>query len=580
MVERSLARLSSGQRITRASDDAAGLAVSESLRTKARTLGRAALNVSDGLSAIQIIEGTLDAVGSLLSRMSELAAQAASGSLSSTQRSVLDREYQQLNAEIFRLKESSTFNGIQFLNGTGSTARPAEVVRASGGPRINTLSGDGRYITYTNGDNALAQLDLVTGEETVIDPDGASIVASSASGQTIAYIDGSANQLYVWDKSTGTSTLLIDVAAVGSQLGGVTISADGSTVAFTTEESLSSTGEPLGSSGDTLLTSVRISDGLVTQIATPNLQSYVLSADGTTIGFISTADLTGENGTNGFRLFLARTSDPTEVDQIGNSENFGNLLGFTNSNSLIVTSDIGLASVTWGSDTPSLLVSGIGSVLSSSMRADGLLVNFITTDDLLGTNPSGNPQLYQYDFVTGQLRQATNYEEYTLNGIGDTISGDGLTAVNTFSGSLLRYNFEAESFQFSISTGSGSIGAIQTSIRALNGALRGLGTQLITTESAARGALDVVRSNIEELAAFRGQLGAGGSRLTTAFNLITSATAETQAANSRITDVDVASEAALLTRNQIRQQVGAAILAQANLQPSLVLSLLSIDSRQ
>jgi flagellin len=97
------------------------------------TLERAALNVSDGLSAIQIIEGTLDAVGSLLSRMSERAAQTASGSLSSTKRSVLDREYQQLSAHIFRLKESRTFNGIQFLHGARAASRPAaEVVGPQG----------------------------------------------------------------------------------------------------------------------------------------------------------------------------------------------------------------------------------------------------------------------------------------------------------------------------------------------------------------------------------------------------------------------------------------------------------------
>jgi flagellin len=213
------------------------------------------------------------------------------------------------------------------------------------------------------------------------------------------------------------------------------------------------------------------------------------------------------------------------------------------------------------------------------MRADGLLLNFIATDDLLGTNPSGNPQLYQFDFMTGSLHHATNYEAYTIVGIGDTISRDGLTVVNTLSGPLLRYNFKAPAFHFSISTGSGAIDAIQTSIQSLSGALHGLGSQLITTESAARGALDVVRSNFEELAALRGQLGAGGSQPATAFSLITSAAAETQTARPRITDIDFASEEELLTHNQIRQQVGAAILAQVNLQPSLVLELLSITGR-
>lgn len=115
-------RLSSGQRINRASDDAAGLAISEKLRADSRLSSQAIRNVNDGISMISIISGALDTQKDILFRMAELAEQSANGTYSSTQRDALQQEYLSLQEEFDRVASSSTFNGLSLLrNPEGAT---------------------------------------------------------------------------------------------------------------------------------------------------------------------------------------------------------------------------------------------------------------------------------------------------------------------------------------------------------------------------------------------------------------------------------------------------------------------------
>lgn len=117
--ERSMTRLASGFRINQASDDAAGLAISENLRGQIRGMRQANRNTNDGISLVQVAEGTLNEVSSMLIRLRELGVQAASDTIGNTERQFLDVEYQQLKSEIQRLTDSTKFNGYELLNGTG-----------------------------------------------------------------------------------------------------------------------------------------------------------------------------------------------------------------------------------------------------------------------------------------------------------------------------------------------------------------------------------------------------------------------------------------------------------------------------
>jgi flagellin len=114
--ENSMERLASGQRINRSSDDAAGLAVSERLRAKLRSLDVAKRNANDGISYIQVAEGGLNEVSNIVVRMRELSSQAASDTIGNLERSFLDKEFQQLRKEVGRIVETTEFNGSKLLN--------------------------------------------------------------------------------------------------------------------------------------------------------------------------------------------------------------------------------------------------------------------------------------------------------------------------------------------------------------------------------------------------------------------------------------------------------------------------------
>lgn len=123
----SLARLSSGMRITAAKDDAAGLAISEKLRAQIRGLGQASRNANDGISLVQTAEGALNEVSGILIRMRELAVQASTGTLGDTERGYLDDEFGQLKDEIDRIATVTEFNGTKLLDGTSSAGVALQV---------------------------------------------------------------------------------------------------------------------------------------------------------------------------------------------------------------------------------------------------------------------------------------------------------------------------------------------------------------------------------------------------------------------------------------------------------------------
>ncbi|MBK8101579.1 MAG: flagellin FliC [Planctomycetes bacterium] len=114
-------RLSTGLRISTAADDAAGLAISERLRSQVRSLEQAKRNANDGISLVQTAEGALNEVSSILTRLRELAIQSSNGSVSNADKETLDEEFQSLISEVNRIGSSTEFNGIKLLDGSSST---------------------------------------------------------------------------------------------------------------------------------------------------------------------------------------------------------------------------------------------------------------------------------------------------------------------------------------------------------------------------------------------------------------------------------------------------------------------------
>ena len=117
-LAQSIERISSGIRINRGADDAAGLAISEGLRSDIRALRQATRNANDGMSLVNVTEGALNEQSSILIRLRELASQAATGTVGSTERATIQLEFSALRDELTRIAETTEFNGIGLIDGT------------------------------------------------------------------------------------------------------------------------------------------------------------------------------------------------------------------------------------------------------------------------------------------------------------------------------------------------------------------------------------------------------------------------------------------------------------------------------
>jgi flagellin len=139
-LDKSFERLSSGYRINRAGDDAAGLAISENLRAQVRGLKQASRNANDGISLVQVAEGAMNELSSILIRLRELAVQSASDTIGPVERQFLNVEYDQLVSEIDRIADATEFNGTQLLSGVGSIMDFQVGIRNN--PEIDRISFD------------------------------------------------------------------------------------------------------------------------------------------------------------------------------------------------------------------------------------------------------------------------------------------------------------------------------------------------------------------------------------------------------------------------------------------------------
>ena len=135
-MSKSTEKLSSGYKINRAGDDAAGLSISEKMRSQIRGLNKAASNAQDGISLVQVAEGALNETHSILQRMNELATQAANDTNTSVDRDAIQQELNQLTSEIDRIQSTTQFNSMNLLDGTFSSKQLKLQVGALSGQSI------------------------------------------------------------------------------------------------------------------------------------------------------------------------------------------------------------------------------------------------------------------------------------------------------------------------------------------------------------------------------------------------------------------------------------------------------------
>ena len=194
---KSTEKLSSGYKINRAADDAAGLSISEKMRRQIRGLTQASLNAQDGISAVQTAEGALNEVQDMLQRMNELAVKASNGTMSEDDRSYIQNEVDQLVTEIDRVAETTKFNETYLLKGD-ATADKVKTYEYS-------------QLQYTANKPLFDELGVEVAEGTTLDPNKTYSSTRTAAGVTTEEIDATDadkdNGLFKATKVTATTAL-------------------------------------------------------------------------------------------------------------------------------------------------------------------------------------------------------------------------------------------------------------------------------------------------------------------------------------------------------------------------------------
>lgn len=485
---KALERLSSGSRINRAGDDAAGLAISEGLRSQVRGLRQAVRNANDSLGFLNTAEGALSEITNITQRLRELAIQASNGAIGSKERGFLDDEVDALLSEFNRIAVQTEFNGTKLLD--GSFVSTELQVGVNKGETIEFTIGDART---TN----LGALAIKSGFQNRLDS-GFSGVTLGAD-QTTLSVSASDDAL----SSTGNAYSAIAIAAAVNAATGTT-----------------------GVSADVQDTVVQLND--VDEAA-------LTAAASTTAGDfqINGVDIVGS---------VATTQD--FVDTIND---FSSSTGVTARFAAGSSDDIELVAAD-GRNIDLTIASATAAITTGSFFVEA----FIASSNVIDTASTVNA--YNRLFTAGGANLTNG------SGVSDVFTG----AVQLSSSETIIIGGTAASLAFGFSD---SVIAVST-----DNAVFSID---VTTQDSAQDALSTIDATLSQLNELRSSLGAVQNRLESTIRNLSISLENISAAESQIRDADIAQETAELTRSQILQQAGIAVLGQANTSSQVALSLLN-----
>lgn len=553
-TSKSLEKLSSGLRINRAGDDAAGLAISEKMRGQIRGLDQATRNAQDGISLIQTAEGNLNETHSILQRMRELATQAASDTNVGVDRNEIQKEINQLTSEINRIGNTTEFNTQKLLRG-----------------------GDGSATVAKTGLDSFPAAGLLTGgtvdskSQTTLQ-DTIAAIGAAASGKTATFHIGGVD-----------FTVTTDVT---KNLADSSVSTDGKTITLGTMDGASNldTADKSATALAGYLTTALSNAGLAGQ--------YTATAATDKITFSAVAGSTADGAagnivatTAGDALIVATTGTVTQGADVAGAQaeaaDFADFSGITDA-------------------------AGAAALVGKGFTIDGKTVEFY---DGANGNYQGNGigvdihgAASGVDIVADIVAQAGNkFDHVTL---GQGTGADTLTATAKDRGTAgnniavtdggVKKEFTA-TLQIGANQGqSMTVNIADMRARALNivgtaGSANFTTTNSVTdgtnstaveaaldvsTNTAAGNAITVINNAIQTVSAQRSSLGAFQNRLEHTINNLGTSSENLTAAESRVRDVDMAKEMMNFQKNSILSQAAQAMLAQANQQPQGVLQLL------
>ena len=575
----SMARLSSGLRINSAQDDAAGLAISERFTSQIRGANQAARNANDGISLAQTAEGDLAQISNNLQRIRELAVQAANGTNSSSDRVSLNNEAAALVVENDRLATTSAFNGIKLLDGTftaqnfqvgaNGTANDMVSVSSIASARSNSL-GVGASSSYSA---RVAGISASTGSYLAA---GALSINSQAVGS--APSDGVSNSY------ARTSGLAV-AAAINAISGNTNVTA---TVSATTSAGVSVAASTALAAGAVLINGVDIGAlsaassgvGRGAQVAAAiNLktsQTGVTAVADTTTGAVK---LTAADGRN---IIVSGTTGATSAVGLGTGTvTYGTLAGGT---ALSVTTstaagqlfingvDVGeIAAGTSVTDRGDKVAAAINALSERTGVTATNAAGKVTLSGAVYSN-SASDNTFTGSATTGNTSFGINATFTSATNIAVTV-----TAAQYVSRSTVTLNSAASAGISVAGVNSNALSATGLSEgykEATSVAGAGVSAIDLTTAAGAQAALAAVDSAVNTVNSTRAALGAYQARFTSVVASLATTAENMSASRSRIQDADFAMETANLSRAQILQQAGTAMVAQANQLPQGVLALL------
>lgn len=283
-TSKSLEKLSSGLRINRAGDDAAGLAISEKMRGQIRGLDQAGRNAQDGISMIQTAEGALNETHSILQRMRELAVQSASDTNTASDRTNLQSEVDALNTEIDRIANTTEFNTKKLLNGTMGAAVNTAVANVNTNTGLKNIASTATLLTALQDSNG-GTLGIAAGDTVTVQFTVNGTMTSANVAVTATTTIGDLAQAGVTLNTSGTTTITATASATGfaGAVHGLTISVKDSSGASRT----SATNALSGFTETTAAATVQADGRATIQIganANQNVQISISQVDATALG--------------------------------------------------------------------------------------------------------------------------------------------------------------------------------------------------------------------------------------------------------------------------------------------------------
>jgi flagellin len=606
----SLQRLSSGLRINSAKDDAAGLAISSRMTAQIGGLNQASRNANDGISLAQTAEGAMGSVNDILLRMRDLSVQSSNGTNSAGDRKTIQNEVDQLTSEINRISSSTQFNGLNLLDGT-STNNTFQI----GANANQTISVSIKEVSTKsmalNSTSALGDLN------------GGRVLTSAPTG--------AAGELLINGTdiapAAGDVTATLKATAINAKTGTTGVTAKAYNSLQGTAGATGVTTAALTINGDTIAAAGNLSD-LVSNI---NKQARGVTAS---IGSNGGLSLTNDDGGNivvggttsgsglttgtfaGYVSLTSGTNTPitlsgTELDKAGFNASTGSSssTGTVVSATVLAATDgvtingvaVGPSASANASDKAAAInavkaTSGVSATASTSVNfsinlttapgandvaINGTVVDLsaaTTLDAVVSAITAAKIQgiTATADTATGKLNLSS------ASGLDIIVSDEGATtgaAVKASGGTITTGKITLTSdtgaaIQLLDKTTTGT-GLAKLGLIAQGGNSEAVGGKLdVSTQANAQSAIARIDKAITYVSEQRSTMGAVQNRLSTTISNLASSSENISAARSRIQDTDFAMETASLTRGQILQQAGTAMLAQANSLPNGVLALL------